>query len=398
MALIKCPECKKEISDTSKKCPKCGYEIEKENNKKKQQELINESKNKVNDFIELLKKNKKKLIIVLIVIITLIVGYYSIIKIKDIVRENNRKDYPSQKELAKHVEKELINELTQITINKKGINKEYKSSNIKKVKYNNNTYDSLEITFYYHIEDSVSFDIPFSAYYSFDGKDYTYDGLRNNTDRGEAYKNVKITSCKDIKNNQDKNANEYIEEKYKQTYGEMKLVSANNKHDNVCEYVYEGKKEGKYIKKNVKVTMTNTVEFSTEKEEFTVYTIMDSLDESDVTFDLVGKYTGNHTTIGYFHDKGTVNFEITKMDKFTAYLGPTGKIREGSFTYTLVAKEGYISYTKYDYYILDVGFKFGTDASGVDRNLEVRVYPDKLLYYCSYDDESTKGCYELTKK
>lgn len=27
MALIKCPECKKEISDTIKKCPQCGYQI-----------------------------------------------------------------------------------------------------------------------------------------------------------------------------------------------------------------------------------------------------------------------------------------------------------------------------------------------------------------------------------
>lgn len=27
MALINCPECKKEISDTAKKCPNCGYKI-----------------------------------------------------------------------------------------------------------------------------------------------------------------------------------------------------------------------------------------------------------------------------------------------------------------------------------------------------------------------------------
>ena len=29
MALIKCPECSKEISDTAKNCPNCGYEKEK---------------------------------------------------------------------------------------------------------------------------------------------------------------------------------------------------------------------------------------------------------------------------------------------------------------------------------------------------------------------------------
>lgn len=36
MALIKCPECGKEISDTSKTCIHCGYKIEKEINTKPQ--------------------------------------------------------------------------------------------------------------------------------------------------------------------------------------------------------------------------------------------------------------------------------------------------------------------------------------------------------------------------
>ena len=30
MALINCPECNREISDTAKQCPSCGYEIQKE--------------------------------------------------------------------------------------------------------------------------------------------------------------------------------------------------------------------------------------------------------------------------------------------------------------------------------------------------------------------------------
>lgn len=33
MALIKCPECEKEISDTIKKCPNCGYKIKKTSKK-----------------------------------------------------------------------------------------------------------------------------------------------------------------------------------------------------------------------------------------------------------------------------------------------------------------------------------------------------------------------------
>ena len=29
MALINCPECKREISDTARSCPHCGYSFEK---------------------------------------------------------------------------------------------------------------------------------------------------------------------------------------------------------------------------------------------------------------------------------------------------------------------------------------------------------------------------------
>jgi hypothetical protein len=37
MALIECPECKKEISDKAKECPHCGYPIVKKEEKKKQE-------------------------------------------------------------------------------------------------------------------------------------------------------------------------------------------------------------------------------------------------------------------------------------------------------------------------------------------------------------------------
>ena len=33
MALIKCPECGKEISDTAKSCPNCGYSLKVKNAK-----------------------------------------------------------------------------------------------------------------------------------------------------------------------------------------------------------------------------------------------------------------------------------------------------------------------------------------------------------------------------
>lgn len=59
MALIKCPECKKEISDTASKCPQCGYKI-------KGTIDIQEIKNKI---IE----NKKIILIVLGIIIGIII-------------------------------------------------------------------------------------------------------------------------------------------------------------------------------------------------------------------------------------------------------------------------------------------------------------------------------------
>ena len=32
--LIECPECNKKISDEAKKCPKCGYDVEEDNNRR----------------------------------------------------------------------------------------------------------------------------------------------------------------------------------------------------------------------------------------------------------------------------------------------------------------------------------------------------------------------------
>ena len=40
MALIKCPECGKEISDTAKSCPNCGYEIKKQKSNIKKKPIV----------------------------------------------------------------------------------------------------------------------------------------------------------------------------------------------------------------------------------------------------------------------------------------------------------------------------------------------------------------------
>ena len=66
MALIKCPECKKEISDTIKKCPHCGFKI----------------KNNI-DFKELLKNNKKMVYTIIGILLLVIFILFLIIGGKD---------------------------------------------------------------------------------------------------------------------------------------------------------------------------------------------------------------------------------------------------------------------------------------------------------------------------
>ena len=42
MSLIHCPECKKQISNTAKECPNCGYQLEKERKKENDKRMIRE--------------------------------------------------------------------------------------------------------------------------------------------------------------------------------------------------------------------------------------------------------------------------------------------------------------------------------------------------------------------
>lgn len=65
MALIKCPECNKEISDKVKACPYCGYPFE------QQEEAQKVEISSVN--IKMKKENKKKIIILVIIICCVIV-------------------------------------------------------------------------------------------------------------------------------------------------------------------------------------------------------------------------------------------------------------------------------------------------------------------------------------
>lgn len=66
MALIKCPECGKEISDTSNKCVHCGFLIKKEKCKKK---LVNMK----TSLFAFMNKNKKYIIASICLVILLII-------------------------------------------------------------------------------------------------------------------------------------------------------------------------------------------------------------------------------------------------------------------------------------------------------------------------------------
>lgn len=76
MALIKCPECEKDISDKVKSCPNCGYPMEIENNETQKVEISS-----VNIKMDKSKKNKIVKIVVLITVVVLVcIGGYSFIK------------------------------------------------------------------------------------------------------------------------------------------------------------------------------------------------------------------------------------------------------------------------------------------------------------------------------
>lgn len=78
MALIKCPECDKQISDKAENCPHCGYSFEKRTSSNNQNKTnLNELKN---------KWNNKYLIIIVII---LIAGYFLFIDSPNTNKQDN---------------------------------------------------------------------------------------------------------------------------------------------------------------------------------------------------------------------------------------------------------------------------------------------------------------------
>lgn len=64
MALIQCPECNNMISDSARKCPRCGYRL-----KRKKLDIV-----KFTDLFKQISKKKKLLLIVLLIFICVILG------------------------------------------------------------------------------------------------------------------------------------------------------------------------------------------------------------------------------------------------------------------------------------------------------------------------------------
>ncbi len=81
MALVKCPECGKKVSENAESCPNCGEPI-----KKKQ------AKDEYMKDYFLLIKNKKKLIILIFIILLLLVGCFTIRKISLNKKSNDNSD------------------------------------------------------------------------------------------------------------------------------------------------------------------------------------------------------------------------------------------------------------------------------------------------------------------
>lgn len=109
MALIKCPECKKKISNTIKNCPNCGYELL--------------------DGDRIIKKKKPILKIVLIGFVLLVVAFFSVLEILGLQdkAKAEKAEQKKQNEFIKDVEsylsceKDTIEIYKEIVTNKKRV-------------------------------------------------------------------------------------------------------------------------------------------------------------------------------------------------------------------------------------------------------------------------------------
>lgn len=100
MALINCPECGKEISDTCESCIHCGYKLSNDSDSK-------DSKNNQSN------KKKTSMIVILLIIVAIIgIGIVSILVVNSI-RENNRIEQEKQEQLQEQLLEQQKQQLEQ---------------------------------------------------------------------------------------------------------------------------------------------------------------------------------------------------------------------------------------------------------------------------------------------
>lgn len=81
MALIKCPECNHEISDTATTCPNCGYPI-------KRKQHVDTFKNSTQSFTQ---KYKKQIVVAIIILLLLVCGIIALIVKNNALTEEEQK-------------------------------------------------------------------------------------------------------------------------------------------------------------------------------------------------------------------------------------------------------------------------------------------------------------------
>ncbi len=403
MALINCPNCNKKVSDSAKACPHCGFAVKK--NLKEDKAKIDFSN--LNSLVDMAKANWKPLVVVGVAIICVIVAGsflgtnkstnndkdYGDTNYSD---EKNKSGYPDVDRVYLDAKKQIEKDLSEFSFNGKPLDIKYDKDNIKDLAVVSDYGADLAFQFIYQIDDIVSLGIPYEIRYDIDGKKYKFVEVNNQVFM-QGYRNIELASCDKIRTEDDKSILEFIKSEYKDEYDEITLKDT-KKNSSSCTTTFEAKKNGVYITKDDTITVTSSLSTTDEKN----YKIKTStkVDENR-KFNLVGKWHGEFVRRGTLPYPSTIDFEITEVNGIGLMYGETGWITEddkpNKYYWKLVDTSGYLEKSRYGYYTFKIGYKYGKDASGAENIKTVRVYDDKLLFFCSSDTRDTDGCYELKR-
>ncbi len=405
MALINCPKCNKKVSDSAKACPHCGFAVKKN---------LNQGKAKIdfsnlNNIVDMAKANWKPLVIVGVVIVCVIgVGSfvsankdydgadYDDTNYSDTNYEDNNSGYPDVDRIYLDAKEQITKDLSEFSFNGKSLDIEYDKDNIKDIAYASDYGADLAFQFIYQVDDVISLGIPYEIRYDIDGKKYKFMEINNEVFM-QGYRNIELASCDNIKTEDDKSILEFVKSEYKDEYDEITLKDT-KKSSSTCTTTFEAKKNGAYITKDDTITVTSSLS-TTDEENYKIKTST-KVDENR-KFNLVGKWHGEFVRRGMYPYPSTIDFEITDVNGIGLVYAEAGWIIEdespGKNYWKLVDTSGYLEKSRYGYYTFKIGYKYGKDASGAENIKTIRVYDDKLLFFCSSDTRDTDGCYELKR-